>query len=102
MNDKQQEYQEYIEFVSGAAYDKLVKYEDVDVDIKEETSNDMINETIGVDEIIDQLLEVTSDYNPRGLILDVLKGKPGAVDELREKYNQLVQKNIDIFIKGGR
>jgi hypothetical protein len=79
MNNKQDEYQEYLESISADAYCSLMKFEDVDIDVADINNNDATREVISVDDLLDELLCTTGDYKANDLILSILKGDSGGV-----------------------
>ncbi len=102
MNDKQDEYQEYLESIAADAYCSLMKFENVDIDVADINNSDTVSETIKVDDLLDELLCTTGDYKANDLILSILKGDSGGVNKLREKYEEIVRANVDLHIMKGR
>lgn len=102
MNNKQAEYQEYLESICVDAYCSLMKFEDVEIDVADINNSDTTRETIKVDDLLDELLCTTGNYKANDLILSILKGDSGGVNKLREKYEEIARANIDLHIMKGR
>lgn len=102
MTDKQAEYQEYLESISADAYCSLMKFEDVEIDVADINNNDTTREVIKVDDLLDELLCTTGEYKANDLILSILKGNSNGVNNLREKYEEIVRANVDLHIIKGR
>ncbi|MCH9646072.1 MAG: hypothetical protein K0U08_05450 [Proteobacteria bacterium] len=102
MNDKQDEYQEYLESIAADAYCSLMKFEDVEIDVADINNSDTTHETIKVDDLLDELLCTTGNYKANDLILSILKGESIGVYNARAKYEEIVRANVDLHIMKGR